>query len=173
MKTKIGWYVLYVKNKHERKVNEALRELGLDTFLPMIESVRTWSDRKKIIVTPLFSCYVFVKITSAKDFYDALSVHGAFSFISFGNRYGTVPESEIEKVKILLGAKGISDVSVAAECLQKGEIRKIEHGPLEGMECEVINVNNLNKIIVRIESIGKNITATLPAMYLAKLSKAV
>ena len=59
---KIGWYVLYVKSRHERKVDDLLKENQLESFLPLVKTVRKWSDRNKIIQMPLFPSYVFVKI---------------------------------------------------------------------------------------------------------------
>ncbi|WP_354304425.1 transcription termination/antitermination NusG family protein [Pedobacter sp. UYP1] len=49
-----GWYVLYIKLRYERKVHDLLNEASLESFLPLIESERQWSDRKKSILKPLF-----------------------------------------------------------------------------------------------------------------------
>ena len=59
---KTGWYVIYTKNRHERKVAEQLERVGVEYFLPCINAVRQWYDRKKIISVPLFPSYIFVKI---------------------------------------------------------------------------------------------------------------
>ncbi len=170
---KIGWHVLYVKSRHERKVDNLLKEAGVQSFLPLVKTVRTWSDRKKIIEMPLFPSYVFVKIENAKDFHNAFSINGACTFIKCGNTYATIRESEIEKIKFLLDADDIEDIQNSTERLEKGEIAKIQYGAFTGMECEILKVNNNNKIVVRMDSINQNITATLPSHYLSKLSKAV
>ena len=43
----LNWYVLYTTSRAEKKVAQRLEEKGLEVFLPMIEELRQWSDRKK------------------------------------------------------------------------------------------------------------------------------
>ncbi len=168
-----GWYVLYVKSRHERKVENLLKEVYLETFLPLVKTMRTWSDRKKMIEFPLFPSYVFVKIENPKDFYKAFSINGACTFVKCGSAYATIRDSEIQKIKFLLTTEDITNVERTTDRLEKGEIALIQYGAFTGLECEILNVNNNNKIIVRIDSINQSITATLPSHYLSKLLKAV
>lgn len=170
---KIGWHVLYVKSRHERKVDNLLREVGLQSFLPLVKTVRTWSDRKKVIEQPLFPSYLFVMIESAKDFYKVTSIDGACTFIKCGSVYATIRDSEIQKIKFLLSTDDIINVEKTTDRLEEGEIALIQCGAFTGLECEILNINNNNKIIVRMDSINQNIIATLPSHYLSKLSKAV
>lgn len=170
---KIGWHILYVKSRHEIKVDNLLREVGLESFLPLIKTVRVWSDRKKTIDVPLFPSYVFVKIENAKDFYKAQSINGACTFVKCGNSYSTIRDNEIQKIKFLLATEDILDVEKTTDRLEEGEIALIQYGAFTGLECEILNINNNNKIVVRMDSINQNITATLPSHYLSKLSKAV
>ncbi|WP_299685171.1 UpxY family transcription antiterminator [uncultured Dokdonia sp.] len=170
---KIGWHVLYVKSRHEQKVDNLLKEIGLESFLPLVKTIRIWSDRKKTIEVPLFPSYVFVKVESATDFYKAQSINGACTFVKCGNSYSTIRDTEIQKIKFLLTTEDIVDVARTPDRLEKGEIALIQYGAFTGLECEILNVNNNNKVVVRMDSINQNITATLPNHYLSKLSKAV
>ncbi|WP_103071079.1 UpxY family transcription antiterminator [Aquimarina sediminis] len=163
---KTGWYVLYVRSRHEKKVEKLLEENELESFLPMIETIRKWSDRKKIILKPLFPSYVFVKVKSAKDFNKALSIEGACAYIRFGREYARVKEEEILKIKLFTQSDEISDIETSHQTLKIGEIKKINYGSLSGLECEVLKVNNANKIIVRIDSLQQNIIAILPSHHM-------
>lgn len=171
MKLIKGWYVLYVKTKHERKINDAIAELGIEVYLPLKTTLRKWSDRTKKVTTPLISNYVFVNIQSPKDFYEALNVNNAFCYIKFGSRYARVLESEIKAMKLFLNSKDVMDTNICERIPSVGEKVNIQYGPLEGLECEIISINNINKILVRIESIQKNIVATLPASYLVSMDQ--
>jgi len=162
----IGWHVLYVKSRTEKKVHESLLEMSIGSFLPLIKTVRKWSDRKKVVLQPLFPSYVFVNINSSLDFYKALSTNGACAYIRFGNQYARVREEEINSIKILVGADDIEGLVVDQQVPHVGETRTISYGPLCGLECEVLNINNTNKIIVRINSIQQSLTATIPSYYL-------
>ncbi|MEM7186725.1 MAG: UpxY family transcription antiterminator [Bacteroidota bacterium] len=164
----IGWHVLYVKSRSEKRVHEALQEMSITSFLPLVKTMRRWSDRKKIIEQPLFPSYVFVYINSSLDFYKALSVNGACAYIRFGNQYARVREDEINNIKILIGAKDIENLTTDETAYEVGDKTVISYGSLCGLECEIIDVHNTNRIVVRIDSMQQNLTAIIPAYYLQK-----
>lgn len=169
---KTGWYVLYVKSFQEKKVHQRLQEKELESFLPMVRTIRQWSDRKKTILKPMFPSYVFVKISTFQDFHKALSTDGVRTYIRFGNEYVSVREEEIAQIKLFVDSEDVSDIKVSSSSFEIGEIRKINFGSLSGLECEILKINNTNKIIVRIDSLQQNITATLPAYYLSEILSA-
>ena len=57
-----NWYAVQTRSRHEKVVAHRLTEQGITTFLPTIQEEHRWSDRKKIVELPLFSCYVFAKV---------------------------------------------------------------------------------------------------------------
>ncbi|WP_420574982.1 UpxY family transcription antiterminator [Kordia sp.] len=160
-----GWHVLYVRSRHEKKVYEALLDLSLDVFLPLMKTKKKWSDRIKIVYQPLFPSYVFVNLNSPSDYNKALSVSGACAYIKFGRDFAKVSEDEINKIKLLVGSEDINNLVTDANIPKVGEIKKIEFGSLSGLECEILKADNINKIIVRIESLQQNITAVIPSYY--------
>ena len=167
MDRKIGWHVLYVKYRHENKVYKELREKKIEAFLPMVTSVRKWSDRTKKIQVPLFPSYVFVNIRSNKDFHDVLTVDIGCSFLSFGGEYGQVSEKEIQQIKFLVEGKDFNDIQIGKVFPQIGDKLKIEHGQLSGLECEVFRVENEHRINVRLSSLRQDISAIIPLSYLS------
>lgn len=163
---KTGWHVLYVRSCQERKVYQLLQENQLESFLPMVNIVKQWSDRKKTISKPLFPSYVFVNINSSLEFHKALSVNGACNYIRFGNECALTTEKEIRQIKFLVGQSDISDIEINTQLPKIGETKKITYGLLNGLYCEIDKVNNHNKIIVRIDSLQQNIVATIPSYFL-------
>lgn len=161
-----GWYVLYVQPRWEKKVFKLLEDNNLEAFLPLVKTVRQWSDRKKILNVPLFPSYVFVSINSSLEFSRVMSLKGVYGFVRFGKEYALIPQKEIERIKVLIGLKGITDIQVKNPNLKIGETMKITSGPLGGLECEVLKNGGKNRIIVKIDSIKQNIIATLPYFYL-------
>ncbi len=166
-----GWYVLCVKSLHERKIYDLLLESSLEAFLPLVKTIRKWSDRKKIILKPLFPSYIFVNIRSSLEFYKALDLNGAYSYIRFGNEYAKVDKLEIDKIKLLIGNKDVTNVETNTHLPNIGEIKRINYGALNGLECEVLKVNNKNKILIRINSMHLDVTAIIPPSYLTGLSR--
>ena len=56
-----SWYGLQTRARHEKIVAHRLEERGVTAFLPLVSEEHRWSDRKKTVQVPLFSCYVFAK----------------------------------------------------------------------------------------------------------------
>jgi hypothetical protein len=47
---RIGWYLIYTRPQHEKKVYSQLSTLKIDSFLPLTRKLRIWHDRKKLKV---------------------------------------------------------------------------------------------------------------------------
>src|SRR5882762_9037756 len=68
--------------RHERVVEHRLREQGMEAFLPTVRETHRWSDRKKTVEVPLFSCYVFVRCAlSAEDRTRVFRIESALGFV--------------------------------------------------------------------------------------------
>lgn len=164
----LGWCVLYVKSSQEKKIHQELREKSVESFLPLIKTVRQWTDRKKTIFKPLFPSYLFVNIKSQLDICKVLSIDAACSFLKFGNEYGMVSQKEIDQIKLLIGKEDITEIVANVVLPNIGDKLKIEYGELSGLECEVYRVDNVHKISIWLNSLRQNISATIPAYYLQK-----
>ena len=161
MESNLGWFVLYVKSRWENKVHDALQEMSVEVFFPKVKIVKRWSDRKKSTLKPLFPSYVFVNLKSSLDFYKALSINGACFYIKFGETYAKVTENEINQIKLLFNSNCIKEFTVGSKLPKIGETKKITQGPLKGLDCEIIEADRHNKIIVRIDYMHQNIVATM------------
>lgn len=166
MKFRKGWYVLYVRSRFERKVNDTLSDVGLKSYVPMIKREKKWSDRTKIVIEPLIRSYVFVYLNSSTDLHKAKSVYGACFFLMFGKEFAIARNGEIDLLKKLLSIEELTELSIINHSPIVGEIYKIDHGPLTGMECEVIKVDSTKKIRVRLDYLQQDIVVVLPSSYL-------
>ena len=63
------WYAIYVKSRHEKVIFSELQKKGIESSLPLMTTIRQWSDRKKKVEVPLFRSYLFVKIVQLDDNY--------------------------------------------------------------------------------------------------------
>ena len=163
----MGWHVIYVKSRFEKKVHQSLLDMSIDSYLPLVKTMRKWSDRKKIIYKPLFPSYVFAYIKSSLDFHRALSIDGASAYIRFGNEYAKVPDHEIDKIKLLSGDEDVASLEIETQTFREGDRMTINYGSLSGLECVVLKGDNSNKIIVGIDSLKQNIVVTLSSNYLS------
>src|SRR5258708_37956460 len=99
---KKGWFVIYTKPRHEKKVSEQLHKADVSAFLPMMKTLNTWCDRKKYVEMPVFPSYVFVKLPDNQSYYQTLQIHAMLYYLRTGNELATVSETVISTVKMLL-----------------------------------------------------------------------
>lgn len=146
------WYVLYTMPKSEKKVVDLLQRRGVKTFLPLYQKVVQWSDRKKKIMTPLFSCYVFAQLNRI----ELSMVYGVAGFVRFVATDGIkdiVPESDIENIKRLL----TSNPEATNEEFIEGDEVLIKEGPLSGLTGRLVNKKGKRKLVVYFKSISYGI----------------
>lgn len=159
----LKWFVLYTTSRSEKKVAQRLREKGLEVYLPMVEELRQWSDRKKKVQKALFNGYVFVK-TTKPNLWETLQVPGAVKFVNFSGEHATVRQEEIDTIQRIL------DTGVAVETdgteISKGEQVKILGGPLQGMEGECVNKGNSDYFIIRVPGINQNLLVSIERKFL-------
>src|ERR1700689_1777482 len=76
------WYAVRTRSRHEKLVARQLENQGIESFLPVVTQVRSWSDRRKEVETPLFSGYAFLRVIhSSDDRVRVLRTQGVVSFV--------------------------------------------------------------------------------------------
>lgn len=146
--TEKKWYALYTRARSEKKVRKALMEHGIEAYLPLIKTLRQWSDRKKKVELPLIPSYVFVKIQE-KYFRNVLVIDGAVGFITFEGKKVPIPEKQINAMMGIV-ENGL-DVKATTENIQKGDQVRIGSGPLRGTKGEVIEIAGKHRFVLRID----------------------
>lgn len=160
-----GWYVIYTKSHYEKRVAQKLTEENFKVYLPLDISISQWSDRKKKIEKPLFSSYVFIYLETTKDYLKALTIDGVVLFIKFGGRLVRVLDEEINRIKIFLSQFSQVELKNSLD-IQVGERKRITSGPFENYECEIIKIDNKQKICVRIDSLQQSLIAEIHSYHL-------
>jgi len=161
---KTGWSVIYTKPRHEKKVCEQLTKVEVESFLPMIKTLRTWSDRKKYIDMPLFPSYLFVKLPDNQSYFRSLQLDGMLYYLRSGKAIASVGESVINNIKMLLGHP--QQIEVSHDHFQPGVNLAIREGPFTGFECEVVNYKGKEKILVRIDLLKRSLLLNIPVEHL-------
>ena len=147
------WYVIYTKSRNEKKVAELLQKNGVEVFCPLVKLKKNWSDRKKIVETPLFNSYVFVNV-SEKDRNVVFNVPGVIRYLFWLKKPAIVKDSEIESLKAVLND---TMDSFSIENYQIGDTVKISEGVFKGLD-GVIEKQSNNKLHVILENVGIKIT---------------
>jgi transcriptional antiterminator RfaH len=79
-----GWYVLYTKPNHEKKVTASLNDRNIRCYLPLKRSLRKMGNRRKIVDTPLFPSYVFIYLEELQHYYSGLDLEGVLNYVRIG-----------------------------------------------------------------------------------------
>jgi transcription antitermination factor NusG len=149
------WYAVYTRARFEKQVWERLIEQGIEAYLPLIKTMRQWSDRKKMVEIPLFSSYVFVKI-DRRNYDRVLQTFGVVKYITFEGKAATIPDEQINNLKIITNSK--EKIETNWERRKKGDKVIVSAGSLKGLKGELISDGERQKVLVRIDSIDQNLT---------------
>ncbi len=155
------WYALYLRSRYEKKVARELERKHIEQFLPLIEEVHRWSDRKKKVLEPLFRGYIFVK-TDLRDRESILMTTGVVRFVGINTKPSRIPEVHIDWLRRVTG--GAKEVQ-REPYLDIGERIRIIGGPFAGIEGIISRVNETSRVIVSIAAIEQSFSVQVPAEF--------
>ena len=162
------WHAVYVNSRAEKKVYAALVSRKLDAYLPIVKTMRQWSDRKKLVQVPLFSGYVFVSITAAE--YDrVLETPGVVSYVRSEGKVARIRDEEIARLRELVDLGYQIEARPAKKNLKTGTKVRIGSGVLKGIEGFVVGTGDQRRVELLLESIGHTLIVRLPEEILLEI----
>jgi transcription antitermination factor NusG len=153
------WYAVHTYPRHEKVVAERIQQHGLTAFLPMLTEVHRWSDRKKVVQLPMFSCYVFVQLVPTnEERLRVLQTNGVISFVG-SQRVGTaIPDDQIEAVRTLLEQ---NVTCTSHPFLKVGHRVKVRGGALEGLEGVFVSQNGDDSLVISVDAIQRSLAVRI------------
>ncbi len=161
------WYAIFTKPRAEKKVHQRMIDSDIEAFLPLVKTVRQWSDRKKTIQIPLISSYVFVYMLE-KDLNQTLPIQGTVNVLKHLGKPAKVRDIEIENLKILSDSNESFEIDNSIKVL-KGEVVEVLKGPFMGLIATCEKTSGNHRVIVKIDSLGSCIIVNVPLSYLRKI----
>jgi transcription antitermination factor NusG len=155
-KTITRWYAVYVKSKCEKKTFKLLEDKRIEVYLPLLNRLKQWSDRKKMVAEPLFKSYIFVR-SDLKNYYDILNTPGVVRFIGFEGKPVPVPDNQIVAVRQYVGEYDDSSCVDVLDDMQEGQLVEIVYGEMKGLIGRFISFKGKQRLVVDIESVGCSI----------------
>lgn len=162
-----NWYAIFTKPRSEKKVFERLQTAGFEAYLPLIKTVRQWSDRKKTVELPLISSYVFVFI-EAKNLNTTLPTPGVVNVLKHLGKPAVIREDEINNLKILTSSDENLSFADSIE-VSKGDAVEVVKGPFMGLIATCINTSTSYRVVVKIDSLGTCFNVNIPLSFLRKI----
>jgi transcription antitermination factor NusG len=149
------WYALHTRPRHEKIVEQRLNDRGVATFLPIVTEVHRWSDRKKSVQLPLFSCYVFAKLVPNRaDRLRVLRVDGVLGLLGSHNEGTPIPDEQI------LAVQTVVDAAVpwsSHPFLKIGQRVRICSGALDGLEGILVARNGGDTLVISVDAIQRSL----------------
>lgn len=161
------WYALVTRPKAEKKVYERLLSSGEQVYLPLLTSIKQWSDRKKKVELPMIPSYVFVK-TKESELNHLLSDIGVVRVFKYLKKPAVIQEKEIDALKILTSdSEKVSIVDCKSFC--KGEKIEIIKGPFKGLQAEYVQFQGKHRIIIKTVALGVVMEVNIPMSFVEKM----
>jgi transcription antitermination factor NusG len=139
MQTNKKWYALYTRPRWEKKVAELLTKKKVENYCPLNKVCRQWSDRKKIVLEPLFTSYVFVNIAETEQL-SVRTTEGVINFVYWLSKPAIIRNGEIESIKRFLNE--YENIHLEKIPVKINDSVRITGGPLMEQNGLVISVKN-------------------------------
>ena len=153
------WYAVYVRSRYEKKVNRVFIENSIESFLPLLETWRQWSDRKKKVSEPLFRGYVFVRIDMKSEHVKVLDTDGVVKFIGIGRTPSVISDRDIDWIRKLV--REPDAVKGAVNMRPPGQKVKVTAGPFKDLEGVVVKTGRESRLVVYFDRIMQGIEVSI------------
>ena len=153
------WYAVQTRARHEKRIGSELEQKGIHAFVPTLRQVHSWSDRKKTVEVPLFSCYIFVNLlASAEERLEVLKTSGVFQFVRVNGSPAPIPDSQIEGIQTVLA----NNLPVTASGFVRiGQRVRIRGGSLDGVEGILSARKGAHALVISVDLIQQSVEVTV------------
>ena len=153
------WYAIRTRSRHEKVAVRELELQSITVFLPLMGSIRQWSDRRTKVEMPLFPGYAFVRVGYlSPDRLRVLRTTGVVGFVG-QNPAGTwIPDEQIESIRTIL-ERGIPVKE--HPFLNVGQRVRVRTGSLSGVEGILVAVKGARTLVISVEPIQRSLCISL------------
>lgn len=166
MEDSLTWYVVYTRPRWEKKVASLLEAKAIEHYCPLNKVYRQWSDRRKVVMEPLFKGYLFVALRESTK-WEIRNTNGILNFVYWLGKPAVVRPVEIEKIRKFL--QEFEEVEVTEKKhFKKADSVVVKQGVFmdyRGIIVEMID----NKVRVDIEGMNVTLSAVFDKHNLEKL----
>jgi len=150
-----SWYAVHTVARHEKRVAAKFQEVRICTFLPLVQEVHKWSDRRVTVEAPLFACYAFVRIAqTTEERLKVLRTPGVLGFVG-SERQGTpIPEEQIESLRTTIEQKIPFHPHAF---LSAGRRVRIRGGSLDGVQGILVRYDGDQRLVVSVELLHRSV----------------
>jgi len=153
------WFAVHTRSRHEKVVAQEMRDRQLEAYLPLVREVRQWSDRRKLVESPLFSCYVFVKMVPRNgERLKVLQINGALGFVGTQGIAYPIPDEQIHAVRVLVDEQ----LPLCSHPFLKiGQRVRVRSGALAGVEGILVSRSGEQALVISLDAIQRSLSVRI------------
>jgi transcription antitermination factor NusG len=152
----VNWYAIHTVARHEKRVAEELLQKRIFTFLPLLEQIHQWSDRRRRVEVPLFTCYAFVQVSpTPEERLQILRTPGVLSLVGTRGLGTPIPDREIENIRTVLKEKISCGIH---PFLTVGRRVRVRGGALDGLEGILAERNGNRNVIISVQLLMRSLS---------------
>lgn len=164
------WYIAFVKSCQERSTSARLSEMGIESYVPIQQVRRRWSDRWKIVEQVLLRGMVFINCDDQTRRLLFESVHNIYAYMTDKQTHRPiiVPDCQMQAFQFMV-SNATDPILLNTSTLLPGDLVRVVSGPLQGMEGELVNIDGKARLAIRITNVG-TLSVTIPDTQVEKIN---
>lgn len=153
------WYALRTRSRHEKVTSRYLSQRGFEVFLPLVDRIRQWKDRRVHVQFPLFPGYSFIRCGVGHHRQVKMAA-GVVEVLGVAGRPVPVPLEEVEAVRRLVTSILPVDPHPT---LEPGKPVEVIRGPLVGLRGVLIRKGPRTRLLVAISLLSQGASVEIAA----------
>jgi len=168
MDNELKWYAVHTRQRWEKKVAQLIDKKGVEQYCPLNKICRQWSDRKKVVLEPLFTSYVFIR-TTEKMHNEIRQISGVINFVYWLSKPAVIRNEEIDCIKEFLNSH--DNVQLEKTAVSVNDIVRVINGALIDYEGSILSVSN-KTVKIALPSLGYMMIAEVEKINVKVISHA-
>lgn len=153
------WLVVYTRPRWEKRVDQILKQQGIESYCPLRQVTNQWADRKKVVEFPLFVSYVFVRV-NLREQAQVLYVLGVLNYVYYMGKPAVIRDCIIDQLKINLAEHKDVEV-IGMQNLAIGDRARIREGLFNNQCGKIVQLQGRN-VLMLLDSINCAIVTRVP-----------
>lgn len=162
------WYAIYTRSRHEQVSHDRLVQKGFEAFLPKMLRWSQRKDRRKKILVPMFSGYLFINTDLEPSTHvSILKTPGVAGLLCMNGKPSSIGSQEINTLELLMES---GNYVAPMDQLTVGDMVEVIRGPLKGAIGILKIVNSNRCLVVNVDAINRAVSVNLDRCYVKKLN---
>jgi len=164
------WYAVMTKPRKEQTATYFLEQAGIETYYPEANECFSVKGRRCVRRSGLFPGYFFARFDYEKHYRTVSYCRGVRKIVTFGQVPAEVESGLLDDIRRGLSRQGM----IPIPRLTHGEVIRISHGPLAGVEGVFDSrLSGKERIVVLLRALSYQSRAVIKLSDIERFSEAV